>query len=29
MQTLTLLDLFGDELQLSHAVDAKEVAPAP
>lgn len=24
-----MLDLFGDEFQLSHAMDAKEVAPTP
>lgn len=28
-QPLTLLDLLGDELQLSHAVDAEQVAAAP
>lgn len=28
-QHLTLLDLLGDELQLVHAVDAEQVAPAP
>lgn len=28
-QPLTLLDLLGDELQLRHAVDAEQVAPAP
>lgn len=28
-QPLTLLDLLGDELQLGHAVDAEQVAPAP
>lgn len=26
---LTLLDLLGDELQLGHAVDTEQVAPAP
>lgn len=28
-QPLTLLDLFSDELQLSHTVDAKQVTPTP
>ena len=28
-QPLTLLDLLGDELQLRHAVDTEQVAPAP